>query len=380
VTGPGVGGAGATPGGSRLAYFWGQDAFSIEQAVAGFAVQAGGPDMPLEVWRSPVDDDAAESTEAADRAPGKLRDRILDDAASRLGTATLFGGGTLVVIRQPAGLIRETAARERLLALIGGVPDGNGLCFSDLVAPGAKGPAGAGVVRDAVAAAGGQVREFPALTQDRMEAWVVARAGQLGIGLGPGAAGLLAERVGSTVREGDADRRRQTELANAELEKLALYRPGGVVTRDDVIELVSEAIPGSMWAFLDATGTRKTSQAATLAARLQDEGAPMPVLVSQLHRRIRDLLMIREHLDTGSRPGDLVRQMGLQPFRAQKLSEQAVTWSMPELEGALEGLVELDLRSKGITLDGSTAQMSETRDGLALQIWLAEHVRPHRGG
>jgi hypothetical protein len=34
----------------------------------------------------------------------------------------------------------------------------------------------------------------------------------------------------------------------------------------------------------------------------------------------------------------------------------------------------LDLRSKGISLDGSTVRMSEEVDGLALQAWLARHA------
>jgi hypothetical protein len=100
----------------------------------------------------------------------------------------------------------------------------------------------------------------------------------------------------------------------------------------------------------------------------------MPVLVVQLHRRVRELVNVREHLDTGSKPQDLVRLMRLQPFRAQKLAEQARAWSVHELEQALAGLVDLDLRSKGIMLDGTTAHMSPERDALGLQLWLAEHA------
>ena len=58
------------------------------------------------------------------------------------------------------------------------------------------------------------------------------------------------------VKDRDVDRRRMSELANAELEKLALYRPGGTVTNDDIEALVAEAVPGSTWAFLDALGSR----------------------------------------------------------------------------------------------------------------------------
>jgi DNA polymerase III delta subunit len=234
------------------------------------------------------------------------------------------------------------------------------------------------VLSDAVAEAGGRVRRFPAMTRDRLEAWVVRRASELGIGLGPGAARLLTERVGGYVREGDVDRRRQAELAASEMEKLALLRPGGVVTRADVDELVPEAIPGSTWAFLDAVAARRTGEASRLAERLLAQAMPLPVIISQLHRRLRELLIVREHLATGARPAELVRRMRLQPYRAQKLAEQATTWAMPELEDALTGLMELDLSSKGIAPDGGPAPLSDARSALAFHVWLAERVEKAR--
>jgi DNA polymerase III delta subunit len=364
---------------ARLAYFWGEDAFAIERAVADLAALAGEPDAPLGIWRSSSDDDGAtEGSDASGGTASKRRARLLDEAAARIGTAPLFGGGTLVVIRQPGAILRESVARERLLGLLSFLAPGNALVFTDLVASGARTAAAAGVLADAVTAAGGSTRQFPALTRERMERWINERAAELGIVMGPGAARLLAERVGAYVRESDVDRRRQSELANGELEKLALYRPGGTVSREDVQELVAESVPGSTWAFLDAAAARQGGDASWLANRLLEDGLPLPVLVSQLHRRLRDLIVVREHLDSGARSGDLVRTMRLQPFRAQKLAEQAGAWSVDGLQQAVDGLLELDLRSKGIALDGSTAQMSDARDALGLLVWIAEQaVRRH---
>jgi len=380
---PGAGGIAEPRRASRprpaapLAYFWGEDAFGIERAVAAFAASHGQPEVPLEVWRSPADEDAATDAAETGSSAARRRTRVLDEASARLGTAPLFGGGTLVVLRQPGWLVRDAASAARVRALVEAVPDGNALAFSDLTASGAKAPAAAGMLRDVVVRAGGTEREFPAPTRDRFEAWVTRRAEELGIRMGPGAARLLAERLGGYVRESDIDRRRQTEMANGELEKLAAYHPGGVISRDDVAALVAEAVPGSTWAFLDAVAARRSGESAQLAARLMDGGAPFPVLVSQLHRRLRELIQVREHLDSGAPARDLVRTMRLQPFRAQKLAEQAGAWAMPDLLGAFDGLLEMDLRSKGISLDGSTVQMSEARDALALQVWIAEHAPRH---
>jgi DNA polymerase III delta subunit len=356
-----------------LAYFWGEDAFSIERAARGFAERITPPGDSMETFRVSLDDDAG-GGEGVSASVTKRRTRTLDAIEQHLGMAPLFGAGTLVVVRQPAGLLAEKEARERLVEVARSVPPGNALCVTDLIASGAKGPAAKGVLLEAIAAAGGVVQEFQVPAAGRLEPWLVKRAAELEITLEPTAARLLAERVGGHIRESDVDRRRRTELANAELEKLALYRPGEAISAKDVDALVTESIPGSIWAFLDAVAARAGAAAATLGERLLSDGTPLPVLVSQLHRRLRDLILVREHIDAGSRPPQIVKELRLQPFRAKKLAEQAGNWSIESLELAMAELLALDLRSKGISLDGSTLQVSDKIDALAFQTWVARHA------
>ena len=363
-----------------LAYFWGEDAWSIERAARDYrAALEAGAGQPFDVWRAGSDDDdgGADASAASDGA-GRKRARVLDEIGQRLATATLFGGGTLVIVRQPGWLLREGASRERLFKLIDEVAPGNALCLLELSPATGKAAAQSNELRDVIGARGGRTQEFAALSRERMEGWVTSRAAELELTLGPGAARLLAERVGAFVREGDVDRRRMSELANAELEKLALYRPAGTLSRDDIAALVSEAVPGSTWAFLDALGGRRVSEATTLAARLLAEATPLPVLITQIHRRLRELIVIRDHIAAGTRPADLVRDLRLQPYRAQKLTEQARTWEQPELDDALAELFELDLLSKGIAPDGSPHSLSDDRSQLALLAWIGAHASRRR--
>jgi len=362
-----------SPGAASVALFQGEDAYGMERAVKDLAASLGTDGVPLVIWRTGGDDDAA--GDDAGGSAARRRDRLLTEIEQRLATAPLFGGGTLVVVRQPGALVREGTARARLLSVIAGVPPGNGLCLCELAGSGpSRASAGAEILHKAVTSAGGVVRVFPVPTRERMEAWIMVRGRELGIEMGQGAARLLAERVGAYVRESDVDRRRQTELVDGELQKLSLYRPGGTIAREDIAELVPEAVPGSTWAFLDAVGARRVRESATLAERLLADATPVQVLVAQLHRRLRELVIVREHVDTGIRGGALVREMKVQPFRAQKLEEQARQWSAAGLERALDGLLELDLASKGIATDGSTRQASDPRTWLRLQQWLAESL------
>jgi len=347
---------------AAVALFRGEDAYAVERAVAGLAVALGEAGAPLQRWRI----DAGEERGGFDR--------ILDRIAEHLGTAPRFGGGELVVVGGVAVLARDRGPRERLIGLIGAVPPGNGLALLDVREGSTRRTAAADPLADAVEAAGGTVAAFPAVTRERMTGWLTERAAELGVRLGPGAAQALTERIGAQVREGDIDRRHQGAMANGELEKLALYRPGGTITRADVEAMVPETVPGSAWALLDAVGDRQAGIAATLAERLLSEGTPLQVLVARLHGRIRELVVAADHLASGAREPDLVRLMRLQPFRAQKLAGQAQLWTTAELDAAFEGLLGVDLASKGIGPDGGPAPTSDERSRLALDLWLAERV------
>jgi DNA polymerase III delta subunit len=362
-----------------LAYFWGDDGFAIERAVDSFAAALGDADGSSHRWTINAEDDIGVDVDA-DAVVPRRRAAVLDEVEQRAATAPLFGGGLLIVIRQPAALLRSRASAERLLEIVRSLAPGNALAFTEVIADLRRQGQASDALRRAVAGAGGTVSEHRAPGREAMERWIERRAGELGVRLGTGAARLLAQRVGAYVREGDVDRRSQSLLANAELEKLALFRPDGPVSRDDVEALVPEAVPGSVWGFLDAIASRRTREAAVLAERLLGAGTPLPVLLSQIHRRLRELVDVRERLAHGTRASELPRLLHVQPYRAQKLAEQAAAWQLSELEDALEGLLELDLESKGIAGDGRNVSVSDERAALGLDLWVAERVARSRAG
>jgi DNA polymerase III delta subunit len=157
-------------------------------------------------------------------------------------------------------------------------------------------------------------------------------------------------------------------LAVAELEKLALYRPDTLVSVDDVDALVTEAIPTSAWAFLDAVGERNVRRAVALLPGLL-ETLPEPVVVAQLHRRIRDLAIAHDGAALGSSPPQLMKLLGSgSSFVVQKLVAQSARWTDMELEDALEGVLDLDDRIKGAT------PSTEAQRRLAFTLWLVERV------
>ncbi len=332
-----------------LGYYWGDDSYSVARGPDALATRLAGDGPALDRVRL-----TGNATSA-------------DEIAEKVATATMFGGGTLVVVAEPGPLIANKPMAARLAAVLDSVADGNGLAFLDLVDGTARRPASLEALRNAVAAAGGDVREFRAPNREGMARWISDRAVERGIRITAPAAALLAERVGANVRERDVDRRRQGEMAVSELEKLAIYRLDGQIVPEDVKALVVDAVPGSTWAFLDAVGMRRAGEAAELADRLDD--VPSPVLVVHLHRRLRELIQIADLLAAGTPAAALVRTLKLNPYRAEMLANQARTWTLPELDAALTGLLELDSTLKG--RDGG----GELRRRSAVTLWIAECVR-----
>lgn len=353
---------------ARVALFRGEDGLAIRRAIERLAADLGTSGLPLERW----------TVDASRGVPGRERAaRMLDEVAERLSTAPLFGGGTLVVVRQPANLMREAENRDRLLRLVAMVPEGNGLALSESVElRGTRGGAEApgGPLARAVTEAGGLVQAFPAPRKGHMVRWLHERAAELGIRLEPAAANLLSERVGADLGEGDMDRREQTELAWSGLQALALLRPEGSVSADDVAALVPETIPSSRWAFLDAVGSRRPAEAALLAERLLADGWPIQVLTTLLRSRLRELIICSDLAAQRRPPAALVKALGGNPARAPIVARQASAWSLAELRAAVEGLLELDLASKGLSPAGGPVPSSEGRSALGLQAWLAERV------
>jgi DNA polymerase III delta subunit len=351
----------APPRGLPVAYFWGDDAYSLDAAVEALRNDpARFPGGPPERWRM--------RGEAGDVA------RIIGEVRERLATGTMFGSGTLAILSNAGPLVRRGEDRDALLAAIGLLAEGNGLIVVEETDSGKKDPPSK-AFSDAIRAAGGEVRPFVAPREGGLAAWIEARARERAIALGPGAAKELATRIGGFVREGDVDRRQQGRLAVTELEKLALRHASteegnGAVTVDDVRALVAEAVPGSIWAFVDAIGMRQRSSLELLERLIV--ATPEPVLLAVLHRRIRELLEVADRLASGESPGSLVRSMRLQPFRAETLARQARAWTVDELAAALEGLLELDALVKGV--GGVAAGDAQVK--LAFDLWVADRVAP----
>ncbi len=334
-----------------LRYYRGGDGYAIDQAVIALA-------RHLE----------KETGAAPDRWRATGAETSVDVLAERVATAPMFGGGTVAVIVDPGPLVRSKDGREALEKVLRNVAPGNALV---LIEQGDEKKRAAMLVslEAAVIAAGGSAKVHAAPKAHELAGWLVNLARDRGLTLERDAAQELARRVGGYVTEGDVDHQRQGAMAAAELEKLALYRGAAPIRKVDVEALVPEVIPDSTWALLDGIADRNVAFAGPALDRLL-ETAPLPLVIAQLHRRLRELLLAADLQEAGATPADLVKAIGGHPYRVEQLARKARAWTAQELTDALEDVLDLDAAFKS----AGDAGMSESQARLAFTLWVQQRV------
>jgi DNA polymerase III delta subunit len=328
-----------------------------------------GLDVALREFASSVD-----ATERIEIIPGSTPDEAaIDRARLEAGTMSMFGVH-LAVLRQPlkaAG--RSTATADRLLALVGELPDGSALALveerpsRDITKP----PALLKRLAEAVKERGGRIEEHGAPRRGELRAWIGAHAARIGIKIEMRAAHVLAERIGGQIWETDVERGEMTRIADSELHKLATYagdRPIGV---DDVEAMTADSRPASVFAITNALDRREPAVAAEALRRALADGQPGLRILASLAGRVSDLIVARDLVAARTPPTEIARRVARGNARmAERIVEAARRYRGEELDAMLTGLFEVDLAIKTNVMDEEPA----------LVAWLGEHLLAARSG
>jgi len=192
----------------------------------------------------------------------------------------------------------------------------------------------------------------------KMVTWILDRAQKEGGSLTRQAANLLNELVGEDPR-----------LTDMEIKKLLAYvnyqRP---VELEDVELLTADVRQGDVFQFVDMLGSRNGSGAMGMLKRLLERHAPI-LLYGLVIRQFRLLLLTREVLDHGGKKGDIIRDVKVLPFVANKLISQAKYFSLEALEAIYCRLLDIDESIKigelswELALENLVVALSESKVG-----------------
>jgi len=203
------------------------------------------------------------------------------------------------------------------------------------------------------------IKQFNVPKGEAMATWIRTYAQKQGGNIAPEGASLLAEWVGSDVRQ-----------AALEVDKLLAYvnysRP---VEIDDVDHVAASlSIQGDYFAFLDALGTCNGRAAMHMMHKLLDEQEPLQLFFS-LIGQFRLLLLTREAMEEGGTEASVAKILGIHPFRAKKLFQHAKSLKLNTLDSIYHRLLEYDAAIK-------TGRITP---GLALDTLVADLTKPGAG-
>ncbi len=201
------------------------------------------------------------------------------------------------------------------------------------------------LVRDA----GGTIQSLTVPRKNDVPRWLTARARSHGIAIDRDAAVLLAELVGP-----------DTVALDTELEKLATYAgSGGTIDVPAVDTLVGAVTQDSIFALVDAIAAGDDSQALGLVHSQIQSASTNPIefalyVIRMLARQMRILLRIRLGQEAGRQQRELISQLRLPPYYADRYFRQAKRLSPQRLMGTFEGLAALEYELKQGKTDPAT--------------------------
>jgi len=166
--------------------------------------------------------------------------------------------------------------------------------------------------------------------------WIQRRAREKSIAIDGRAVQQLANFVGANLRQLDN-----------ELEKLATYAGKRPIQPADVMLLVSDASEAMIWDLTDALSQRNGRQAmVALHGLLRAEAHPL-YLLTMIARQYRIILKVKEAMGGGrGNEQEIATLVGEKPYPVKKAMQQAPSYSMAELEGILDQLLEADFAMK----------------------------------
>jgi DNA polymerase-3 subunit delta len=174
--------------------------------------------------------------------------------------------------------------------------------------------------------------DAPAVPERALPSWAMRLAKTLGHDLDGAAAAALVECCGADLY-----------LLDDALQRLGLYvGEGRPITTAAVSACVAPLRSGNVFELVDAIGRRQALRALSLLGQLLDAREPGLRILWWMSRHIRQLVVARE---TAAR--DLPGKLGVPPFVADKLAQQARGFPPSTLERALDVLSTTDLELKG---------------------------------
>jgi DNA polymerase-3 subunit delta len=153
---------------------------------------------------------------------------------------------------------------------------------------------------------------------------------------------------------------------NNEIDKLVNYKSGQtgkllaggeepVIEIGDIELMARGSSDANIFALTDAISHNNKPKALALFESELEAGVNDIYLLTMIQRQFRILLQVRQALDQGSSQRQIMSDLGLHPFVAQKALNQVSNFSLPVLKRIFQALVNIDRQIKTGQIDLKSA-------------------------
>ena len=202
----------------------------------------------------------------------------------------------------------------------------------------------------------GEIQEFPRMSVRQLPSWIADRARQAHRQFDPDAVEALIALVGSGLRQ-----------LTLEIEKVFAYAGERTrITRADVEAAVSRLSESTIFMLVDAIGEQRADHAVRHLTEILREEAP-PYVLFMIARQFRLLYRASVLLAARKPSGALQEALGVPPFVARRIVEQARNFPTTSFPGLFARLQEAD---RAIKTGGHPR--------LALEMLIADLCVPRR--
>ena len=118
------------------------------------------------------------------------------------------------------------------------------------------------------------------------------------------------------------------------------------IDENDVNELVKGVFEENIFALTDAIGARQKALALKLIEEEIRAGANPNYLLTMIIRQVKIILQVRAGLDVGDSPKKIASDLKLNSFVVSKAAGQARNFTIDGLKNILNGLIEIDYKTK----------------------------------
>lgn len=253
----------------------------------------------------------------------------------------------MVILQDPAHLTKSEHQTQRLIRLLDNLPTSTALI---LIQDGWLDQQSSPILQwSADHPDSTFVRRFTSPRGPAFVHWIIDRCQAQGGAISPQAASLLAELVGD-----------DSLIAAQEITKLLDFvdhqRP---IEATDVEKLTPFHGQSDVFAMVDSVGHRDGAKALAHLHRFLEDESPIYAF-AMIVRQFRLLLQAREALDQGLDP---VQLLATRRFVARKITDQAASFSLPDLEAIYRDLLQIDIERKtggdlAVLLDTLVARLS----------------------